>query len=203
MDNSTLLGTSGAPHQWESDTFDTCTSPHLPLLPAVTINLELMIESRMMWWAKFGLLSAFGHRKHFRLDSISKSIGCYWVWIFKVLNVQGGRGHKGCFLYCRIYLVRLEKVRVLTFALHSWQRALPWFLMKPRSANSLWHISQQKHSGCQVDPIALNIKQYFTFVFDFFLLSSLQFIFKMFPCDDDSTQGHLFNIYIGRSTVKA
>ena len=32
---------------------------------------------------------------------------------------------------------------------------IPWFLMKPRSASSLWHISQVKHCGCQVDIMAL------------------------------------------------
>ena len=35
------------------------------------------------------------------------------------------------------------------------QSCLPWFLMNPRSASSLWHISQQKHWGCHVAIIAL------------------------------------------------
>ena len=51
-------------------------------------------------------------------------------------------------------LVSVDNVSRPTLALHSWQRARPWFLMKPRSASSLLHISQQKHSGCQVEPIA-------------------------------------------------
>ena len=32
---------------------------------------------------------------------------------------------------------------------------LPWFFMKPKSASSLWHISQVKHFGCHEPFIAL------------------------------------------------
>ena len=65
----------------------------------------------------------------------------------------------------------------LTLSLHSWHKArpkkqqkkhcrifsmfllqllvLPWFFIKPKSASSLWHISQVKHFGCHEPFIAL------------------------------------------------
>uniref|UniRef100_A0A6B0U8F3 Putative secreted protein n=1 Tax=Ixodes ricinus TaxID=34613 RepID=A0A6B0U8F3_IXORI len=42
-----------------------------------------------------------------------------------------------------------------SFALHSWQRALPAFLMKPWSASVIWQISQRKQLGCQLLFMAL------------------------------------------------
>lgn len=49
----------------------------------------------------------------------------------------------------------LPSPTALAWALHSWQRALPWFLMKPRSANSLLQSSHRKQRGCQFEFIAL------------------------------------------------
>ena len=87
----------------------------------------------------------------------------------------------------------------LTLALHSWQRALPWFLMKPRSANSLWHISQQKHSGCQVDPIALNITQLFNFMSK--MISYYLFHFKYLRCFHAMTQLKVIRPTFTMSTI--
>ena len=89
------------------------------------------------------------------------------------------------YLYLHFWHMYLPSAVALTLSLHSWHKArpktrkrkkiyfktsklfeilfeilfniyfLPWFFMKPKSANSLWHISQQKHLGCQDAIIAL------------------------------------------------
>ena len=105
------------------------------------------------------------------------------------------------YFYLHFWHMYLPSAVALTLSLHSWHKArpktkkknmyifqdiklfeimfniyfLPWFFMKPKSANSLWHISQQKHLGCQEAIIALmtlptmnSPEKYFKKMFEWF-----------------------------------
>lgn len=63
-----------------------------------------------------------------------------------------------CYNYCtywHLWQTYLPRPCALSLALHSWQRARPPFLIKPKSASSMWHCSHRKQPGCQFWFIAL------------------------------------------------